>query len=57
MLQVEHSAIHSTIIKLPFVIKIFVLFNFERPFDAGFTVYINICRENVVGASLVFMVC
>ena len=33
----EHSAILSTIIKLPFVIKIFVLSIFERPFNTGFT--------------------
>ena len=39
MLQVEHSAILSTFIKLPFVIKIFVLSFFEWPFYTGFTVY------------------
>ena len=38
MLQVEHSAIILTFIKLPFVIKIFVLSNFEWPFYTGFTV-------------------
>ena len=38
MLQVEHSAILSTFIKLPIVIKIFVLSIFEWPFYAGFTV-------------------
>ena len=38
MLQVEHSAILSTFIKLPFVIKIFVLSIFEWPFYTGFTV-------------------
>ena len=38
MLQGEHSAILSTFIKLPFVIKIFVLSIFERPFYTGFTV-------------------
>ena len=40
MLQGEHSAIALwfTIIKLPFVIKIFVLYNFEWPFYTGFTV-------------------
>ena len=38
MLQGEHSAIHSTFIKLPFVIKIFVLSIFEWPFYTGFTV-------------------
>ena len=40
----EHSAILSTFIKLPFVIKIFVLSIFEWPFYTGFTVqssYIN----------------
>ena len=37
MLQGEHSAILSTFIKLPFVIKIFVLSIFERLFYAGFT--------------------
>ena len=35
----EHSAIFSTSIKLPFVIKIFVLSIFEWPFYTGFTVY------------------
>ena len=35
MLQGEHSAIHWTFIKLPFVIKIFVLSIFET----GSTVY------------------
>ena len=38
MLQGEHSAILSTFIKLPFVIKIFVLSIFELPFYTGFTV-------------------
>ena len=38
MLQREHSAILSTFIKLPFVIKIFVLSIFEWPFYTGFTV-------------------
>ena len=39
MLQGEHFAILSTFIKLPFVIKIFVLSIFEWPFYTGFTVY------------------
>ena len=34
----EHSAILLTFIKLPFVIKIFVLSIFEWPFYTGFTV-------------------
>ena len=38
MLQGEHSAILSTFIKLPFVIKIFVLSIFEWPLKTGFTV-------------------
>ena len=37
-LQGEHSAILSTFIKLPFVIKIFVLSIFEWPFYTDFTV-------------------
>ena len=40
MLPLEHSAILSTFIKLPFVIKIFVLSVFEWPFKTGFTVFI-----------------
>ena len=39
MLQCEHFAILSTFIKQPFVIKIFVLSIFERPFKTGFTVF------------------
>ena len=38
MLQVEHSAILLTFIKLPIFIKIFVLSIFEWPFYTGFTV-------------------
>ena len=37
-LPLEHSAILSTFIKLPFGIKIFVLPIFEWPFYTGFTV-------------------
>ena len=36
-----HSAILSTFIKLPFVIKIFVLSIFEWQFYIDFTVYVN----------------
>ena len=39
MLQGEHSAILSTFIKLPFVIKIFVLSIFEWLLKTGFTVH------------------
>ena len=38
MLQGEHSAILSTFMKLPFFINIFVLSNFDWPFNTGFTV-------------------
>ena len=38
MLHGEHSAILLTFIKLPYVIKIFVLSIFEWPFYTGFTV-------------------
>ena len=38
MLQGEHSAILLAFIKLPIVIKIFVLSIFEWPFYTGFTV-------------------
>ena len=40
MLQGEHSATLSTVIKLPFVIKIFILSIFEWLFYTGFTVFI-----------------
>ena len=39
MLQVALSAILSTFIKLPFIIKIFDLSIFEWPFYTGFTVH------------------
>ena len=38
MLRWEHSAILSTFIKLPYVIKVFVSSNFEWSFYTGFTV-------------------
>ena len=38
MIKGEHSAILSTCIKLPSVIKIFVLSIFEWPLKTGFTV-------------------
>ena len=40
MLQGEHSAILSTFIKLPFVIKICVLSIFEWPLKTSFTVFL-----------------
>ena len=41
MLQGEHSAILPTLIKLPFVIKIFVLSIFEWLYYTGFTVVMH----------------
>ena len=41
MIQREHSAILMTCIKLHFVIKIFVLSNFEWPLKTGFIVYLS----------------
>ena len=41
MLLGEHSAILSTSIKLPFVIKIFVFYIFEWLFYTRFTVFLN----------------
>ena len=42
ILEVEHSAILSTFIKLPIVIKIFVLSIFEWPFYTRFTVGVTL---------------
>ena len=40
MLEGENAAILLTFIKLSFVIKVFVLSIFERPFYTGFTVWL-----------------
>ena len=48
MLQREHSAILSTFIKLPFVIKIFVLSIFEWPFHTGFTVLYQVLNQTLL---------
>ena len=45
----EHSAILSTFLKLPFVIKIFVLSIFEWPFYTGFTVCIKFSKIPQIG--------
>ena len=42
MLQGEHSAILLTFVKLPFVIRIFVLFIFEWSLETGFTVHVHV---------------
>ena len=47
MLQGGHSAIFMTFIKLPFVIKIFVLSVFEWPLKTGFTVHIFILFQDI----------
>ena len=49
MLQGEHSAILSTFIKLPFVIKINVLSIFEWPLKTGFTVFLFLKETYAVG--------
>ena len=43
MLQREHSAILSTFIKLPFIMKTFVSYIFEWPFYTGFIVWFERC--------------
>ena len=47
MLQVEHSAILLTFIKLPFVFKVFVLSIIDWPFNTGITVLIASCIHKV----------
>ena len=47
MLPLEHSAILLTCIKVPFVIKIFVLSIFEWPFYTGFTVTSVLLYKNL----------
>ena len=44
--QSEHSAIPSTFMKLPFVIKIFVLSIFEWPLKTGFSI-LNVILQYV----------
>ena len=58
MLQDEHSVMLLTFIKLPFVIKIFVLSIFEWPFYTAFTVYckfVKAVRLPICAKSLKFM--
>ena len=50
--RLEHSAILLTFIKLPFVIKIFVLSIFKWKFYTGFTVYALANRLNQDQAAL-----
>ena len=54
MLQGEHSTVLSTFSKLPFVIKIFVLFGFEWPFYMFYCTLIVFfcCRVAVISLSL-----
>ena len=54
MLQGHHSAILSTFIKLPFVIKIFVLSIFEWPLKTGFTVHVQISKLTMVKDFVLF---
>ena len=48
MLPLEHSAILLTFIKLPFIIKIFVLSISEWPLKTGFTVLHDYVRLNPI---------
>ena len=48
MLQVEHSAILSTFIQLPIVIKIFVLSTFGRQFYTGSTVLVKFLSVSTI---------
>ena len=48
MLQVEHSAILSIFIKVPFVVKTFVMSIFECPFYTGFTVLLIVPVDGAV---------
>ena len=59
MRQVEHSAIISTFIKLPFVIKIFVLSIFECPLYTCFIVvkYVHIHIQAYTASVKFFTVC
>ena len=50
MLPLEHSAIVLTFIKLPFVIKIFILSIFEWPLKTGFTVLFQNYYEEPAGS-------
>ena len=52
MLQGEHSAILSTFIKLPFVIKTFVLSIFEWLFMTGFTLFSSAVTLKIRARSL-----
>ena len=53
MLQGEHSAILLNFIKLPFVIKIFVLSIFEWPFYTCFTVLVYFLFQSCIVAVVV----
>ena len=48
MPQGEHSAILLIFIKLPFVIKIFILSIFEWPFYTGFTCCLERCQVGII---------
>ena len=48
----EHSAILRTFIKLPFVIKTYVLSIFKWPLKTGFTVHYNFLKTHLWNARL-----
>ena len=62
MLQGEHSALLLTFIKLPSVIKIFVLSFFEWPLKTGFTVFqryypeVALCSEKQIKKTITFII-
>ena len=49
----EHSAILSTFIKQPVVIKTFVLWIFEWPFYTGYIIYLGEVFHNILHAMLI----
>ena len=49
--MLKHSAILSPFIKLPLVIKIFVLSIFEWPFYTGFTVFLFYQKQHIPKAT------
>ena len=57
MLHGEHSAILLTFIKLPFVIKTFVLSIFEWPFYTGFTVLVNLRDDRMCLYGVSYRLC
>ena len=49
----EHSTILSTFIKLPFVLKTFVLSILEWPFYTGFTILVSVVVGSLFAVALI----